>query len=141
MQEEAKGEENIYLKVEGTGFEYRDAMRRKLVDILRDAVADTPSLVNVSKRKATESALKLEDGLYSKYKHGKLYAEKARTLIFNLKDLKNPTFKEKFLKGEISPMELLTMDPKKFASEAKKRQREEILKRMMTMNRSDWEVE
>jgi hypothetical protein len=47
----------------------------------------------LERRWAAECALRLEEHLYSINKCGKVYLEKARSLLFNLQDPKNPELK------------------------------------------------
>lgn len=49
------------------------------------------------RRWATECGLRLEDALFEIYKSGKPYVDKARSLLFNLTDPKNPELRLKIL--------------------------------------------
>jgi hypothetical protein len=51
---------------------------------------------------AAECALRLEDYLYGFSKCGKPYQEKARSLLFNLQDPKNPELKKRILDQELT---------------------------------------
>ena len=82
-------------------------------------------------------ALKLEQEIFSKFKHGRLYAEKARFILFNLKS-PNSLLKTKLLSGELSPEEAIKIDAKKLRTDSKKKVQDEMLKRCLEKNRSDW---
>lgn len=58
-----------------------------------------------------------------------------------MNDPKNPKLKERLLKQEISPHDLLTKDPRELASDSLKKQREETLLRNLQMRRNDWDNE
>jgi hypothetical protein len=61
-----------------------------------------------------------------RFKELKSYSDKARSLIFNLKDPKNPRLKVRVVEGDLTPWDLVTLEAKDLASEAQKQQREEI---------------
>jgi hypothetical protein len=48
---------------------------------------------------------------------------------------------QRLLKNELTPREVITKDPKKLASELKKRERNEALLSSMQKHRTDWTVE
>lgn len=54
------------------------------------------------------------------------YKAKVRTLLFNLKDAKNPDLRRKVLIGELQPGQLVTMTSEELASDDKKTENQEI---------------
>lgn len=100
----------------------------------------------------------LEKTLYQeKLGNVKQYAEKARSLIFNLNNAKNPLLKLRLLidkatvmtsKGKdqfkIQPLsceEIVKMDPKELASREVQMERQNILQSDMDARRTDWSHE
>lgn len=51
----------------------------------------------------------------------KAYSDKARSLVFNLKDPRNPDLKKNLLNGEITAWELVNRNAKDLASETVKK--------------------
>jgi len=64
------------------------------------------------------------------------YTKKARSLLFNLK--KNSGLKQRVLSQEISPDELVKMNPKDMATEERKIEREKLEQELTEGRRSDW---
>lgn len=93
------------------------------------------------KERAVQIALEIEDCLDFKFRDRKAYLDKARSLVFNLKDVKNPKLKVRVLDGFITPLDIVTMDPKNLASEVKKQEREEVQKANLDSRRTDWDQE
>lgn len=88
-----------------------------------------------------ECALRLEDHLSLKFKHGKPYNDKGRSLIFNLTDEKNPKVRLALLYKKVTPEAFLAMDIRHLASDELKRQREVARKADMQDKRTDWATE
>jgi len=61
--------------------------------------------------------LRLENELYRLFKSGKPYNDKARQLIFNLEDPKNPNARMALLSRQETPEDFLNLDVRLFASE------------------------
>ncbi|XP_050230131.1 transcription elongation factor TFIIS-like [Mercurialis annua] len=59
---------------------------------------------------------------------------KYRSLLFNLKDPKNPDFRRKILLGTIKPEELADMSPQEMASDDRKRENQVIRERKLYTN-------
>jgi transcription elongation factor S-II len=59
----------------------------------------------------------IEDEMYVRFKDSKAYADKARSIIFNLKDPKNPNLRSRILNGYLSPVEVVTADARLLASD------------------------
>ena len=58
------------------------------------------------------------------FPHDRDYSNKARSLVFNLKDKTNVWLKESLLNGTLEPKRAVQLEPKELASEAKKASRE-----------------
>ena len=67
------------------------------------------------------------------------YANKARSLVFNMKDPKNPKLKVRILESDLTPLEVVTMDAKDMASDKMKKEREETQKQNLDARRTDWD--
>jgi transcription elongation factor S-II len=79
--------------------------------------------------------------LNSKFKELKAYADKARSLVFNFTDPKNPRFKQKVLKGDVTPWDVVTLSAKELASDEVKVEREKTISDSMAERRTDWQLE
>jgi transcription elongation factor S-II len=91
---------------------------------------------------AAQLAAKIEDAMFKKFLSlSKDYSAKARSLLFNLKDAKNPGLRLKLLSGELEPNTLSEMDGKALASEAKQQAREEAKEKNLAARRTDWAQE
>lgn len=79
-------------------------MRRKLVEILKKPSAGQVKVTDEDRQWATEIGLRLEEELYELFRsQTKTYSDKARMLLFNLQDPKNPAFKRMLLDQMITP--------------------------------------
>lgn len=85
--------------------------------------------------------MRIEGVLNSQFKDPKRYADKARSLIFNLRDKKNPELRSKVLKEEFTALQLVTLSPKELASDKQKQEREEVIKASLQEKRTDWQKE
>eukprot|EP00347_Sterkiella_histriomuscorum_P017286 403349966 len=139
---------SINSMIEYTGMTYRDQLRRKLVNIMRDSMKQIvypgnskAQLTDGEKNWATECGLRIEDQLNVSYSQVKTYSDKARSLLFNLSDSKNFELRFKILNQELSAQQLVHTDVKKLASEWMKQKREESLLRTLSMKRTDWDVQ
>ncbi|CAI5468534.1 unnamed protein product [Closterium sp. Yama58-4] len=77
----------------------------------------------------TAVAMEVETELWRKYggtKDLKDYKNKFRSISFNLKDPSNPDLRRRVLLGEVSAVELAVMSPEDMASDARKRENEEV---------------
>jgi transcription elongation factor S-II len=99
-----------------TGNKIRDPLRKTLVDIMQTPPKvsgepfedyDEPTL-----KFAAELALEIEDAIYSNFKDNKAYADKARSILFNLKDPKNPKLRSRILNGFLTPIDVVVSDAK-----------------------------
>ena len=64
--------------------------------------------------------------MFSKYLDQKAYADKARSVLFNLRDPRNPMLRQNVLSDEITPADLVHKDPKELANERLKEDREKL---------------
>jgi transcription elongation factor S-II len=77
---------------------------------------------------ASKLALDIEDCLYGMYKENlRAYGDKARSIIFNLKDTNNPKLRKRILHGLLTPMDVVTCDVKELASDEKLQEIEKVL--------------
>uniref|UniRef100_A0A667YMX8 PHD finger protein 3 n=1 Tax=Myripristis murdjan TaxID=586833 RepID=A0A667YMX8_9TELE len=105
--------------------EIRRSVRDSLKEILLQRLKESD--LKVTLEKASEVAKKTERELFHLYKDtDNKYKNKYRSLMFNLKDTKNNVLFKRVLKGEISPSNLIRMNPEELASKelAAWRQRE-----------------
>ena len=104
MKEESKSSK---LKLPGKelkiGNKVRDAVREQLVEVmLTAAIVDgkpDDEYDEESSLRGSELALDIEDAIYERFKDAKDYGDKARSILFNLKNPKNPTLKTRILSG------------------------------------------
>jgi len=107
-------------------------MQEKFTEILQTPVAseedpnpepyETDTL-----EKAADIAFKIEESMYEKFKLDMvLYSGKARSIIFNLKDKKNPFLRLRVIMGSMSPEFIATAEAKDLASEQKQKEREAL---------------
>ena len=61
--------------------------------------------------------MRLENEVYRLFKEGKAYNDKARQLLFNLEDPKNPNARRALLAREETPEAFVSLDVRLFASE------------------------
>ncbi|XP_041645734.1 PHD finger protein 3 [Cheilinus undulatus] len=106
-----------------------EAIRRSVRDSLREILTQRlkDSDLKISVEQASEVAKKTEKELFHLYKDtDNKYKNKYRSLMFNLKDIKNNVLFKRVLRGEISPANLIRLSPEELASKelAAWRQRE-----------------
>lgn len=85
--------------------------------------------------RASEVERALYDKLYISDKKG--YADKARSLCFNLK--KNVQLSEQVILGQVSASELIQMSTEQLASAEARKAREETSKKLIDSKRLDWD--
>ena len=71
----------------------------------------------------------------------KAYSDKGRSLVFNLKDPKNPDLRQNVMSGLVNPWVLVTMNVKELASEAVKKERKATTESNMESRRTDWFID
>ena len=113
-------------------------MRKKFIEILQTPIDDQTTYDIETKTRAAKLGCAIEDCLNSKFVERKSYFDKVRSLIFNLKDPKNPNLRLRILEADLTPWDLVTMEPKELASSDIKEKREQQLKANLDERRSDW---
>lgn len=110
-----------------------DAMRDKIRELLHDALskvseeADEDVMDEVNACDPIRVAVTVESVLFEKWGASNGAQKiKYRSLMFNLKDQKNPDFRRKVLLGIIEPQRLLNMSSTEMASEQRKQEIEKI---------------
>ncbi|XP_064180518.1 PHD finger protein 3-like [Anguilla rostrata] len=96
-----------------------EQIRRNVRDSLKDILLKrlNESDLKVSTERAGKVAVKTEKELFSFFRDtDSKYKSKYRSLMFNLKDVKNNVLFKRVLKGEISPENLIHMSPEELAS-------------------------
>ncbi|XP_050229791.1 transcription elongation factor TFIIS-like [Mercurialis annua] len=87
------------------------------------------------RRNAAQVASSIESLLFAKWGFSNTGCRpKYRSLLFNIKDPKNPDFRRKLLLGTIKPEEVADMSPQEMASDDRKRENQVILARKSTKN-------
>lgn len=104
----------------------RDSMRRKFIEILQTPLDPKEPYSDEIKERAALISIEIEECLNNKFKDPKGYSDKARSLVYNLKDPKNPNLKVRIVESDLTPWDLVTMEPKDLASESKKTERKDI---------------
>lgn len=89
--------------------------------------------------------LQIEAALFKDFSFGgqltKEYMDKARSIIFNMKDPQNEELKMKLVQGEILPAQLVKLSAQEMASSEKKKERELNREASLAANRTDWMIE
>ena len=82
-----------------TGDSIRDRLRHKFIEILQTPLStEDEELTFEDKAMYAELALKIESALFTKHRLDmKGYHDKARSIVFNLRDKKNPLLRVKLL--------------------------------------------
>ena len=91
--------------------------------------------------KVKNVSVNLETELMRHFPEAKSYQNKARSLIFNLKDKSNVWLKESLLNGSLDPKRAVKLEAKELASEAKKNQRAKTMEHDLQARRTDWAQE
>ena len=82
--------------------------------------------------------IQIETELDRQLKDLKGYTDRARSLLFNLKDAKNPQLRQRILEQELTPAYLAKCDIKDLASEAILKERNKTQEDNLNARRSDW---
>lgn len=116
-------------KIPKAGDSTRDRFRELLVEALAKVGGECTEedLPKAEKADIVKAAVAVESALFAKLglTKGKEKA-KYRSIIFNIKDEKNPDFRRRVLFGEIKPETILTMTSDDMASDQRKRENEDI---------------
>ncbi|XP_039010640.1 transcription elongation factor TFIIS-like [Hibiscus syriacus] len=110
-----------------------DPLRDKFREILVEAFSKVPSEVDkekfgqVNACDPIEVAVAVESVMFEKMgKSNGTQKFKYRSIMFNLKDPKNPDLRRKVLLGEVIPERLISMTPEEMASDERQRENNEI---------------
>lgn len=90
---------------------------------------------------AARFGLQIEKELFTNYPNLKEYQDKARSLVFNLKDPRNYELREKIMCGILSPNQVVVMDPKELACQELRDKRDKITQDNLNSRRTDWLIE
>ncbi len=102
-----------------------DPMRTKVRNLLCKALrTDNPKAEG-----AVEVAAAIEHAMFKNLEPGAPYKNKARTLSFNLKDVKNKNLRESVLERELLPSRLVQMTSEELANDDLKRDREKVVEK------------
>lgn len=135
-KEEEEKEDNTYL-LEGENVSKRNNTRKKFFMNLENNLEDKKDKNAIKELK--EKVVKIEEKLFET-KKGEAYINRVLEILHNLKDKNNVEFREKIIKGEISPDDLCTMSPKDMLSKNKKEEIEKEIEKKVDEVRSDWQT-
>ncbi|KAK5841337.1 hypothetical protein PVK06_010247 [Gossypium arboreum] len=118
---------------------FNDPLRDKFRKILVEALSKVPSetdedmLDQVNACDLIWVAVTVESVMFRKMgKSNGTSKIKYRSIMFNMKDPKNPDFRRKVLVGEVNPERLITMTPEEMASEQRQREDKEIKEKALS---------
>ncbi|KAG4209776.1 hypothetical protein ERO13_A02G002850v2 [Gossypium hirsutum] len=118
---------------------FNDPLRDKFRKILVEALSKVPSetdedmLDQVNACDLIWVAVTVESVMFRKMgKSNGTSNIKYRSIMFNMKDPKNPDFRRKVLVGEVNPERLITMTPEEMASEQRQREDKEIKEKALS---------
>lgn len=129
---------------QGKARQRRIEIRKKLCDILRMEVEDLSNEDSKDKQDlldVDETVVAIEEELWSqlvKRDDDKAYMAQLRSIMYNLKDSKNPNFNYKILAGYFKPSSLPTMTAEDMASEVKQKERAKQRQESMEEIQTDW---
>jgi len=138
------GEEQA--KVPAVKAEQRDKVRQKIVESLtkdgetiesKDEKKDT-STEKDEMRDPVVLGAEIEQALADQCTTEKEYLSQARSILFNLKDSKNPTFRFKLMVGFYKPEQVPKLTAEDMASDEKNAERAKLRKYSMEEIQSDW---
>jgi len=115
----------------GGASEPRVRVQQKLVEALLHGETTDVELIGLERAKALASDIERE--LHAQLSLSKEYVAQARSIVFNIKDTRNPNFQRKLLCGFFEPWELPKMTGEEMASEAKAAER-------ATWRQKSWEA-
>ncbi|EOD38710.1 hypothetical protein EMIHUDRAFT_460442, partial [Emiliania huxleyi CCMP1516] len=131
-----------------TGEPTRDMVRAKLRDAFAKGISDNVKLLRELDVDPCSLAAECEEAMAAKFGGvGKDYQARFRSLIFNLKDPKNPEFSRAVVLGQLHVGSLCEMDVKEMASAEVKKQRHDwsehakmALMDEQTYNQGKWKM-
>lgn len=119
----------------------RDKVRQKIVLALgKEEEIETKGEQNLEERMRdpVALALEIEEALWTSLPSEKEYFSQARSLLFNLKDSKNLTFRFKLMVGFIKPSQVPTLTSEEMASDEKAEERRKMRQDSMEEIQTDW---
>jgi len=123
---------------------WRDKVRLKLIEALgKDEDIETkggPTTTEETQRDPVVLAAEIEDALGAAYEKKEAYLSQARSVLYNLKDSKNPTFRFKLMVGFFQPSDVPNLTAEDMASDEKNAERAAQRKFAMEEIQSDWAV-
>ncbi|KDP21858.1 hypothetical protein JCGZ_00645 [Jatropha curcas] len=115
-----------------------DALRDKIRELLVEALskvateADEDIRDEVNACDPVRVAVSVESAMFEKLgRSNGTQKLKYRSIMFNIKDPKNPDLRRKVLLGEVDPRKLISMTPEEMASQQRQRENEEIKKKAL----------
>jgi len=107
-----------------TGDPVRDSVREKLQEAYNKGVDDNERFLHEQETDTALMAQETETGMYDKFgSTSKEYKARFRSLVFNLRDPKNPEFIRQVVTGQRHVSDLADMEVKEMASDEVKKQR------------------
>ncbi len=117
-------------------------MVKKFIEILQAKYPqDTEEMTQDQQTDLAAYGKGLEQCVFDNFREYKAYCDRARTLIFNLRDPKSSSLRDKVKSMEIPPAMLATIDTKELANEDLKKQREQVQQQNMQARRTDYLLE
>ena len=108
-----------------TGDQVRDSVRDKLQEVFEKGVADNESVLREMDAYPPLMAQEAEEAMYDRFNGtSKDYKARFRSLMFNLRDAKNPEFLRQIVTGQRHVNDLADMEVRDMASDEVQKQRE-----------------
>jgi len=127
---------------EGAIAPYRGKVRQKLLEALgkaEDIEAKDGKEGGVSEmRDPVTLADEIDQAIHGAFRKKEDYMAHARSVLFNLKDKKNQSFKFKLMVGFFSPQQVPTLTAEDMASDEKNEERSKLRKFAMEEIQTDW---
>mmetsp|Transcript_50049 Transcript_50049/g.100800 ORF Transcript_50049/g.100800 Transcript_50049/m.100800 type:complete len:177 (-) Transcript_50049:75-605(-) len=120
---------------------YREKVLQKLVEALgKEEEIETKGEDKVEERQGDPVALagEIEEALASAKPKKEAYLSQARSILYNLKDSKNPTFRFKLMVGFYKPEDVPGLTAEDMASDEKNAERAAQRKYAMEEIQTDW---
>jgi transcription elongation factor S-II len=89
----------------------------------------------------TKIACQIEEHMFVKNgrESGQSYREHSRSILFNLRDSKNPELRRELLEGSLTPYDLVRRSPEELASAEQRKRVREAFEKAVARARTDWE--
>jgi len=121
---------------------HREKVRQKLVEALGQAeeieAKDEKSAAEEKMRDPVQIAAEIDQALGATFPKKEEYLAQARSILYNLKDKKNHTFRFKVMVGFYKPSDLPKLNAEDMASDEKNAERAKQRKYAMEEIQSDW---